>query len=192
MDKNLDYSNGISAEELQTVMKEMQGRDNDGIANSITTFRNVKLLKNPKDEIEAESGFEMTGNRTTYKPEVRITSTVKGIILDFVYQSALDVDISILYNQLELYGKAISDVTEMDEILPDFELEIVPQKYNGAIYLSAHTPYFWCLQPEIARDIGCNMIRIFFENQNVCFMCGKEIDISKEEALKLRKDREFE
>lgn len=186
-----DYREGFSEEELRVIMQEMQGRDSDGIANSTTTFRNVKLLVNPRSQKEAEEGYEVSGSRTTYKPEIRLMSTHKGIILDFVYQSALDVDISLLYNQLELYGKAVTSANESDEKLPDFEMEIVPNKYNGAVYLSAHTPYFWCLQPEVARDIGCNMIRIFFETENVCFYGGKEIDISKEAALKARREQDM-
>lgn len=186
-----DFSNGLTDDEIRVIMNEMQGRDKDGLANSTTTFRNVRLKAHADSVEDADANYSVLGERTTYKPEIKIMCTSKGIVLDFIYQSALDVDISLLYNQLELYGKAMTEADENDDVLPDFELEIVPEKYNGAIYLSAHTPFLWCLQPEIARDVGCNMIRIFFENENVSFYGTKEIDISKEEALKTRRENDM-
>lgn len=183
-----DFSNGLTDEQIRTVMSEMQGRDDEGLANSTTTFRNVRMKVHPESMEDADKNYTVIGERTTYKPAINIMCTHKGIILDFIYQSSLDVDISILYNQLELYGKATTEAKETDEILPDFELEIVPEKYGGAIYLSAHTPFLWCLQPEVARDVGCNMIRVFFEAENVCFYGAAEVDISAEESLKLRKE----
>lgn len=183
-----DFSSGLTDNDIRTIMEEIQGRDNDGIANSVTSFRNVKLKSHPTSIEDADANYKIVGERTTYKPEARITCTAKGVIIDFIYQSALDVDISILYNQLELYGKAMTEAKETDEMLPDFELEVTPGKYGGAVFLSAHTPFLWCLQPEVARDVGCNMIRTFFETENVNFIGGPEIDISKEEALKQRRE----
>ena len=104
--------------------------------------------------------------------------------VDFKFISALDNDLRLMWNTLELYGKTSNDIninTEQTGLLAVCGITMIPMFYDGQYFCSAVNPLFWALT---AEEVGknANVIRVLFNAED--FQIFENLDIDTDQLKK--------
>lgn len=118
---------------------------------------------------------------TLQKPVINVERHGVFIQLDYTFISALDTDLKLMWNALELYGKTSNDInvdTEKTGLFTSAGITMVPTQYSGKYFCTAINPIFWSLT---ANEIGsnANTIRILFNIEDFEVFENLNIDVEK-------------
>ena len=118
------------------------------------------------------------------KPVVSVERHGLYVQVDFKFISALDNDLRLMWNTLELYGKTSNDIninTEQTGLLAVCGITMIPMFYDGQYFCSAVNPLFWALT---AEEVGknANVIRVLFNAED--FQIFENLDIDTDQLKK--------
>lgn len=102
------------------------------------------------------------------KPVITVEKHGEYVQLDFEFISALDSDLKLFWNTLEMYGKTSNDVntdTTKTGLVATSSITMLPTTLEGKYFAIAVNPIFWALT---SKDVGvnANIIRIMVSADN--------------------------
>lgn len=79
---------------------------------------------------------------------VSIQSRGEYVNVSLEFPSSKDIDFRALWEQVQLYGRDMDNVSDDDETIPALMLVVTPTLYKGKYYIVFANPIFWCIQPD--------------------------------------------
>lgn len=123
---------------------------------------------------------ETIGEHPAYRPVLDLQKHGKFIQIDLEFPALSDIDLKIMWNMFEKYGRELDEVDDNSESIPVSALTIVPLVYEGGYYMIAINPIFWTLQPSQPGK-EATVIRLLYEEENLNFYEASEEDINIED-----------
>lgn len=157
-------------------IKNLGNKNNAGLSEtSVCVECTVLDLKTENDKPIVSVAFK--------KPIIRVERHYEFIQLEFSFISALDTDLKLMWNAIELYGKTADDINSKVEETMSFAscgITMMPACYNGEYYCTAVNPLFWSLT---STEVGeaANTIRILFDAEDLKIFKNLNMDLEAEE-----------
>lgn len=178
-----DYSNLMpelpdDPEEAEKIIyQSMLGYDNENQSKVSLTLTSFKINGITKKDIEDPKKREILSEYSIRRPSIKITPTKGFIMLDLIFKSALDPELSIIYNHLEKHGQLMDSLAQSEEkSIPVCVITLIPTDFYGKYYYSLIDPIFWCKQPSTSLKMDNNSIRLLFVNDQEHFFISDEAD----------------
>lgn len=191
--KLLDELPKDDGELLRAIFKSISGKDEDNMPNSSIYLQNM-IINNDADETKEES-FKILTEHGSYKPEIKITLNQDFVIVDLIFNSALDPELNILYNHFNKYGEYITKI-ELENLQQKIfnMLTITPLIYEGKYFFVLVDPVFWCKQPSNNIVNNNNSIRLLYHNDSIQLkeLPELDVDIQREEFERQFSEQENE
>lgn len=182
-----------SKEQFDIVFNKISGIDNDGMPNS-SIFLNNEIIDGVKEkDIEDKNKHTSLSEHISYKPKIEIKTNGEFVILDLIFNSALDPELGILFSHLEKFGKEVTKIlTEHLEKTALSSLVVTPTYYDGEYFFSLVNPIFWCKMPSDNTRADANMIRLLYKQDSMFFYSLNDFDANKqrEEFERMEKEKD--
>lgn len=114
------------------------------------------------------------------KPIVQLYRMREYTQIDFIFRCQQDVDLIMIWDVLDAYGKAVQNIEEGN--YPQLTLQIAPKCYDFKYFVLAVNPIFFTLQPESPSAADCNVLRFVFNEENMT-VAGMEISNEEKEEI---------
>lgn len=115
------------------------------------------------------------------KPLISVERHGTYIQIEYKFISALDNDLKLMWNTLELYGKTSNDINiaaEFTGLFASCGITMIPMYFDGQYFCSAVNPLFWALT---AEEVGknANVIRLIVNMEDFQIFENLDIDTEK-------------
>lgn len=161
----------ITTEEF---LQRLQEKTVNGLTNtSIAIDCNIINMKTGEAKALASIALQ--------KPLVEVERHGVHIQIEFKFISALDNDLKLMWNTLELYGKTSNDIniaTAETGMFAACAITMIPMHFDGRYFCTAINPIFWALT---ADEVGknANVIRLIVNMEDFQILENLNIDVEE-------------
>lgn len=185
--ENNIYMNDKENIDVAEILLSCFGRNKLGEANVEISSSLLNYTGDDTDEAKSnEFNYEEISTRFSRQGEFLFEARDGLAQVDIKYKSNMDPEFRLLWQQLEDYGKRLSDYNLTDEPEDGYPLlfyTVVPDEYSDKYYISLTNPFMWVLQPESPDEEKCKILRLFFKSENIDIKeIPEAVDVTQAEA----------
>ena len=150
------------------------GREIDGAPKS-TVLMIVSMVD--KDDVTKDESKRVIKEYSSLTCAIDVFPNVDTIEAYLHCYSNLDDDLSEFWDMIKLYYDLIKEVEETDTQVPLLELIVIPNKFEGKLFVTAINPIFHALTSENPKEYN-HIIALMYNSNNVLCVEPEEFDLT--------------